>query len=122
MCRQKFANGYWIGLTSGVCPGCLSLYHFVPFGFVCAILLTTIFAVLVHPFPAWILWTAYWLVAVVMAILAVKDKVRTGEKCPGDILLPLLFFVLHISYGAGTVAGIVKMPFWRRKHCGKEKR
>ena len=38
MMKQKYANGYWIGLTSGVCPKCLSLYHFVPFAFVSAII------------------------------------------------------------------------------------
>ena len=31
MCRQKYGNGYWVGRTAGICPGCLSLYHFVPF-------------------------------------------------------------------------------------------
>ena len=31
MLKQKYANGYWIGLTTGVCAPCLSLYHFVPF-------------------------------------------------------------------------------------------
>lgn len=28
MLKQKYANGYWIGLTTGVCAPCLSLYHF----------------------------------------------------------------------------------------------
>ena len=30
MVKQKYGNGKWVGLTLGVCPGCLSLYHFVP--------------------------------------------------------------------------------------------
>ena len=28
--------------------------------------------------------------------------------------LPFLFFVLHISYGIGTLAGLIKMPRWRK--------
>lgn len=27
MLKQKYANGYWIGKTSKVCPKCLSIYH-----------------------------------------------------------------------------------------------
>lgn len=117
MCRQKFANGYWIGLTSGVCPGCLSLYHFVPFAFVCGILVTTLLAVCSYPFLAFLMWGLYGMLAVVMAVMAVKGE----KKYPGHLLLPVLFFLLHISYGAGTLVGLVKMPFWRGKHIGSEK-
>ncbi|MBI6013302.1 glycosyltransferase family 2 protein, partial [Clostridium perfringens] len=27
MLKQKFLNGYWIGLTLGICPKCISIYH-----------------------------------------------------------------------------------------------
>lgn len=117
MCRQKFANGYWIGLTSGVCPGCLSLYHFVPFAFVCGIILTTVLALLSHPLLAVLMWSLYWILAIVMAGMAVRGQ----KKYAGHLLLPLLFFLLHISYGAGTFVGLIKMPFWRGKHKGKER-
>ncbi len=116
MCRQKCGNGYWIGLTLGVCPGCLSLYHFVPGAFAAGILLTTALALLGFPQLSFIMWGSYWLLAVVMAVLAVR-----GERFQGSfLLLPFLFFLLHVSYGAGTLAGLVKMPFWRGAHreCG----
>ncbi|MFR1477081.1 MAG: hypothetical protein ACLSB9_15995 [Hydrogeniiclostridium mannosilyticum] len=29
--RQKYLNGYWIGLTLKICPKCISLYHLIPF-------------------------------------------------------------------------------------------
>lgn len=113
MCRQKCANGYWIGLTVGVCPGCLSLYHFVPFAFLCGILFTSLLAWLSFPQLAVLMWSMYWLMAVGMAFLAVKGQ----KKYPGYLLLPALFFFLHVSYGVGTLVGLVKMPFWRRKHA-----
>lgn len=116
MCRQKFANGYWIGLTSGVCPGCLSWYHFVPFLFVCGIVVTTILAMFSHAFLAVLMWGLYWLLAVLMAVFAVKGE----KKYIGHLLLPVLFFLLHISYGLGTVIGLIQMPFWRGGHIGKE--
>ncbi|MCH5266441.1 MAG: glycosyltransferase family 2 protein [Lachnospiraceae bacterium] len=112
MCRQKYGNGYWIGLTAGVCPGCLSLYYFVPGAFIGGIVLTTIAALCGIYWPALLMWGAYLLLAVTMAMLAVRGK----KKSPSQFLLPVLFFLLHISYGAGTWLGLVKMPFWRRHH------
>ena len=122
MCRQKFGNGYWIGLTAGVCPHCLSLYHFVPFAFVCGIALTTLLAVFSHPLLAVVMWAMYWLLAVMMAAAAVADAGKDeGAGCQRGVrvrclLLPVLFFLLHVSYGAGTLVGLIKMPFWRREH------
>ena len=124
MCRQKYGNGYWIGLTAGVCPRCLSLYHFVPFGFVLGILFTTILAMFGHPFLAVLMWTLYWLLAVGMAVQAAvgASALHNGQRNIQFVLLPFLFFLLHLSYGTGTLVGLVKMPFWRRSHHGKESR
>lgn len=130
MLKQKYANGYWIGLTSGVCPQCLSLYHFVPFVFVLAILLSLVccaaFGIAAFQGVAFtgvlrlfykavllltsLMWGLYWLLAVFMALVAVisASKLR-NITC---LLLPVLFFLLHISYGIGTMAGLIKMPFW----------
>ena len=30
-------------------------------------------------------------------------------------MLPLIFLSLHVAYGWGTIVGIVKMPFWKKK-------
>ena len=115
MCKQKAGNGYWIGLTSGVCPGCLSLYHFVPCAFVLGIALTTLLAFLHFPLLALLMWSAYALLAVAMTVLAIVSQ--RGEKFSFLwLLLPFLFLLLHISYGAGTWAGLLRMPFWRGKH------
>lgn len=127
MCRQKYGNGYWIGLTSGVCLGCLSLYHFVPGAFVAGILLTTVLTLFGFPWLALLMWGLYWLLAVAMAVMAVydagrrerlsKEKIFRRQPFSGyQLLLPFLFFLLHVSYGVGTLTGLVKMPFWRRAH------
>lgn len=112
MARQKYSNGYWIGLTAGVCPKCLSLYHFVPFGFVCAIITTGIMAVKKYKFPAKLLWGVYGTAASLTALLSVKNV----KKHVSQWTLPFLFLILHVSYGIGTLRGLMKMPFWRRKH------
>lgn len=123
MLHQKYANGYWIGLTMGVCPGCLSLYHFVPCAFVLAILasvlLQFIFGIIVKTaVPVWhivrilslLMWGMYFILAAGMsaaAVLAHKDK--RSIFC---FALPVLFLLLHVSYGIGTLRGLIKMPAW----------
>lgn len=119
MLRQKYLNGLWIGLTAGVCPKCLSLFHFVPFAFVLAIAFTTVLALCKLPLLSLLMWAAYWLLAAVMAVAAV---VQSKSFHPTYLLLPLLFFLLHLFYGAGTLVGIVKLPFWKRKNQEKESR
>ena len=125
MLKQKYANGYWIGKTSKVCPKCLSIYHFVPFAFVVAIIISTLIcAGFYGVFTAGIfltiyniiviltkfMWITYTLLAVIMAVLSViQAKDKANITC---ILLPVLFFLLHISYGIGTLMGLIKMPFW----------
>ncbi len=121
MCRQKYGNGYWIGLTSGVCPGCLSLYHFVPFAFILGIVVTTVLAFVGIPQLAILMWALYGLLAVVMAVMAMIPDIKNGKWNAGELLLPLLFLMLHVSYGVGTLIGIIKMPFWRKEHIGKER-
>ena len=79
MMKQKYGNGDWVARTLGVCPGCLSIYHFVPFAFVIAILVTS--------------------------ILSVKNEAK--HIC--QLLLPGIFFLLHLSYGVGSVVGMGKM-------------
>ncbi|MBQ4284322.1 MAG: glycosyltransferase family 2 protein [Lachnospira sp.] len=118
MLRQKYQNGYWIGLTTGVCPKCLSLYHYVPFLFVLAIILSVPGTVINALLPLYnvvglltgIMWGLYWLLAIVMAVFAVvkaKEKRNITNLC-----LPFLFLMLHMSYGVGTLVGFIKLPKW----------
>lgn len=119
MLRQKYANGYWIGLTTGVCPKCLSLYHYIPFLFVLAIILS-IPGIIINGilFPEFnligiltsLMWGLYGMLAIVMSVMAVvgaKDK--RNITC---VALPFLFLLLHLSYGTGTLIGLIKLPFW----------
>lgn len=107
MLRQKRQNGYWIGLTLGVCPGCLSLFHFVPFFFVLAIIATTIMAAFGMWQGAALLWGAYGFANLAMTGFAI---VQNGFKLI-YLSLPVLFLLLHVSYGIGTLLGIIQLPF-----------
>ena len=111
MLKQKYGNGYWVALTLKVCPGCLSYYHFVPFLFVLAILLTTVLAVCGYPFLGILMWCVYWLASILMAVISVVYV----KKNIYQILLPMLFFLMHVSYGVGSLLGVLKLPFWKCK-------
>lgn len=109
--KQKYGNGYWIGLTLGVCPGCISLYHLVPFGFLMGIVATTVLAVFGLWYFAAAMWGLYVLFTIVNTIIsAVGNKFSFYY-----FLMPFMFLILHLSYGTGTLIGLIKMPFKRKK-------
>lgn len=103
MLKQKYGNGYWIGRTLKICPGCLSLYHFVPFAFVLGIIITTILCLVQFPWLATAMWGAYGLLALVMTVTGIWNRKKFYIS---DILLPVLFLLLHLAYGSGTFVGL----------------
>ena len=103
MIKQKFGNGYWIGLTVKVCPGCLSLYHFIPFVFVLAIIATSVIAASGFPWLSLLMWALYWLFAFVSMVIAMINDGFSFAM----LLMPFIFLILHVSYGIGTIAGLL---------------
>lgn len=105
MLRQKYQNGFWIGKTLFICPGCISLFHLVPFGFVMAVLLTLVLFFTGIKWPLVLLWCAYGIMNLMMTIMSTV----TGNKGKGYvIILPVIFLLLHAGYGLGTALGIIK--------------
>lgn len=47
-----------------------------------------------------------------MALAAVIGAPEIRNKT--CLALPFLFLMLHVSYGTGTVIGLIKMPFWAK--------
>lgn len=117
MIKQKFGNGYWVGLTTGICRQCFSLYHFVPLCFVLAVFVTLILAIMnITSLALIILLTVYMLINCIMSVASVIKEKKHWQY----IMLPFIFLSLHLSYGIGTVVGLIKMPFWY--HRTKEER
>ena len=104
MLRQKYGNGYWIGLTLKVCPGCISLFHLVPLAFVLGILGTAILALLSFWQLAAVLWVAY----AMFTLAGMLGTILKGKANKFTILIPFLFLTMHVSYGIGTLVGGVK--------------
>lgn len=111
MIKQKYGNGYWVGLTLGVCSQCFSLYHFIPFCFVLSIFATSLLAIVKKPFFMFLLWGMYVAVNLIMSFASICKERKHWQY----IMLPLIFLSLHVAYGWGTIVGIIKMPFWKKK-------
>ena len=88
-----------------VCPGCVSLYHLVPFLFVLGIICTTILAFAGFPYFSYLIWSAYALFCVLFSLPGINE---TGLW---SFLLPGIFLLMHVSYGIGTVQGL-----WKRMY------
>ncbi|MBQ3331492.1 MAG: glycosyltransferase family 2 protein [Ruminococcus sp.] len=120
MIKQKYGNGYWIGLTLGVCPGCLSYFHFIPFVFLLAVAGSSlIWGLTGQPVYFAIIIAMYTMFNFVNTVGAFVLKKSIN---PLFLLLPLLFPVLHISYGIGTLVGLIKLPFWKHSLDGSAQR
>lgn len=110
MIKQKYGNGYWIGLTIGICPQCFSLYHFIPLCFVLALVISMFALCFEIPAVIGIVGGIYLLTDILMSIIACIGQKKYWQY----LLLPVIFLSLHVAYGVGTLIGIIKMPLWKR--------
>ena len=76
-------------------------------------IVTSVLAACHHSLLAKMMWGAYSCLAVIMSLMAVKGKKKYWQ----ELLLPFLFFLLHVSYGIGSLVGFLKLPFWKYKKC-----
>ena len=115
MIRQKYSNGRWIGLTLSECPGCLSYFHFAPFIFVTMLLGLSGLAAAGQPLMLYMLLLVYSMFDVVNTVGCFTLK----NVQPQFVMLPLIFPLLHVAYGVGTMIGLLQIPFWRHRieHC-----
>lgn len=107
MIKQKYLNGYWIGLTMAACPKCFSFYHFVPMLFVISIIITVLLFSIGYPILFIVLASIYGLADLIMSFMAIKNTKFNFI----NLMLLILFPILHISYGIGTLIGVIKIPF-----------
>lgn len=103
-CKQMFANGESIGHLYYVDRDSIGFRHMVPFLFVVGILGGLIISLLYHPF-LYALSAGLLLYFVCDLLAAISASCKHGWK----YCLPLfaLFFCVHISYGIGTIKGLV---------------
>ncbi len=111
---NQFQNGRWNLLTIALTGSraSISLRHLVPAAFVLVILLSSVLGAW-HPFlglPALATLTAYLSIAAWRALRLRKEGARPG-------ITMVVFFLLHVTYGLGSLVGILEAPFYRRRQA-----
>ena len=111
MLKQKYGNGYWIGLTSHVCRECLSLFHFIP-GIFVSTLLATILVAGISVLPFFLLVSIYLLSIIGLSIF----EISTHSFHITRLLIPIMMISVHISYGIGTIRGWIEGFWWKKTY------
>ncbi len=109
LARQYFWYGYWKVRVMQKHPRQMRWRHFVPPLFVCALIAAAAIG-FVSPWPLVFIAGAYVLAA---SLASVAVSAKQGWK--HILRLPLIFATLHLTYGAGFLAGLVRFASrWRR--------
>jgi succinoglycan biosynthesis protein ExoA len=106
--RQYYQYGYWKVRVLQKHPRQMSLRQFVPPAFVLALLASAVLALSPTLRPLSLTVPMLYVVANLFASVITSAK-RGWRHLP---LLPLVFAILHLSYGSGFLVGLLK--FWNR--------
>lgn len=101
-------NGMWNVITMKLCPGTMGMRHFVPLAFLLSLILLPILSMLVKPL------IYFW--GVEIALYIVLDfcfSLKASENTKTLLFLMILFPIFHITYGLGSVKGLLKLLFSR---------
>jgi len=116
--RQNFRNGMYCILTWRLNPGSFVLRHAVPLLFVLLLILGGIAAAALP-----VLRYLYLGILGLYGVLAVLASLQVGLRSRSLLafLLPVAFATLHVTYGLGSLIGILRFCFRRIKRPGPEK-
>ncbi|MGE4274387.1 MAG: glycosyltransferase family 2 protein [Desulfitobacterium sp.] len=119
LAKQCHDNGLWNMFTLVLSPGSLSIRHFVPFVFVSS-LIGIGAAALVGLLTASWLQTLAWVLVIELGLYFILNTIFAMRLAQKDRyhklpLLMLIFFVMHTSYGLGSIVGAFKTPWFRNK-------
>ena len=101
MMKQAFLNGKWTMINFKRHPGKMAIRHFIPFAFVLSILGCLLFG-----FVFWSFWIIMLMGIIIHLITGLYFAFKRTNKCLHRVLMPFMFFLLHFSYGTGSLDGI----------------
>lgn len=110
--KNNYGNGKWNILTVYYTKmlSSLSLRHFIPLLFLLSLVIPLLMAFIWWPFA---LISGASLIAYTTLLSAVSIKLSVEKKLNFFYLL-ITFYVLHLSYGWGSLVGILSLPFTKR--------
>jgi glycosyltransferase involved in cell wall biosynthesis len=107
LAKNNFQNGKWNILMMKYTRNLdsLSIRHFIPFIFVMSMIIPLIFSLFWFPF----IWLSIVsLMAYAFLISSISAKISAKEKLDFTSLY-LAFFTLHLSYGTGSLIGLIQL-------------
>ena len=109
LAKNNYANGLWNILTVWYTNqfDSLSLRHFIPLLFTLSLLLPATGGIFWH--PLW--WLAAASLLAYTAAVSVISAQIAHRKHLNFFYLITTFFILHLSYGWGSLIGLVTLPF-----------
>lgn len=109
LAKNNYGNGKWNILTVYYTHQLksLSLRHFIPLIFVLSLLLPSIAGLFWH--PLW--WLGVFSLALYTMAVGLISVKLAAKKHLNFFYLVTSFFVLHLSYGWGSLVGLLKFPF-----------
>ena len=112
LAKNNYGNGKWNILTVYYTKtfSSLSLRHFIPLLFILSLIVPLLLSIFWWPFA---LLSAASLVAYTSLLAIISAKLAIDKELNFWYLLAT-FVVLHISYGWGSLMGILKLPFIKR--------
>lgn len=112
LAKNNYGNGKWNILTVYYTKtfSSLSLRHFIPLLFLLSLIVPLLLAFVWWPLA---LVSAASLLAYTGLLSAVSLKLAVTKHLNFFYLL-ITFFVLHLSYGWGSLVGILKLPFTKK--------
>lgn len=109
--RYAFKAGFWNLISLKRNPSSMALRHFVPGAFVATLFLSLAFLFFMDttgstglwlPGPLFLLGAIY-----ATASIAAASHIAFREKSVGALLAPVVFLLLHVSYGVGTLSALI---------------
>ena len=112
LAKNNFGNGKWNILTVFYTKqfSSLSIRHFIPLLFVLSLIVPTILSLVYTPF---LIISFLSLLAYVSLLGMISLKLSINKKL-NFIYLLTSFLALHLSYGWGSLMGLMKLPFVNR--------
>lgn len=107
--QQNFANGYWVTYGWLITGSKFSWRHIVPGIFVCYLIVSAMAALTIS---AWPLLPCLLIYGSLLAVASFQIGFKSGDW-EAAIRLPAAFSALHISYGLGSLKGLL-WGMWRK--------
>ena len=110
--KMGFANGKGVGYTAIRYPDVLKLKYFIPMLFVFSLVFCGLFSLFSVPLLKYL----FWIELAVYGLCDLYFTLKTKVSAKGKLIVFFLFPLFHISYGCGTIRGIISGLMAKKKY------